>query len=119
MKMIQAQVERERPLARFTGQYGSNAQCEAATVERTRSERPGLFQRWETSERYYIAVVQQNLFGDWEVMRIWGGKGSARGSMLCHPAANQAEALDHLSAVAQVRERHGYRRVLLSMSLSA
>lgn len=72
----------------------------------------GAPQRWETSSRYYIALVQQNLFGDWELMRIWGGKGSARGSMLCQPATGQADALSHLSELARVRERRGYRRVL-------
>lgn len=119
MATIEAQVEREPPLAQFTRQYGSNERCEvAATGDATLHERPGSPQRWETSERYYIAVVQQNLFGDWELMRVWGGKGSARGSMLCQPATNRAEALEHLCAVAQVRERHGYRRVSLSPASS-
>lgn len=119
MARLQAQAEREPSLPQFTKQYGSNERCEVEAIgDRTLHERPGSPQRWETSERYYIAVVQQNLFGDWELMRIWGGKGSARGSMLCQPATNQAEALDHLSAVAQMRQRHGYRRVALSSSLS-
>lgn len=119
MATIEAQVERKPPLAQFTRQYGSNERCEvAAAGDATLHERPGSPQRWETSERYYIAVVQQNLFGDWELMRVWGGKGSARGSMLCQPATNRAEALEHLCAVAQVRERHGYRRVSLSPASS-
>jgi predicted DNA-binding WGR domain protein len=74
--------------------------------------RAGASQRWETSSRYYIALVQQNLFGDWEVMRIWGGKASARGGMLCQPATDQADALGQLSEVARVRERRGYCRTL-------
>lgn len=36
-------------------------------------------QRWESQHRYYQAVIQRNLFGDWELLRIWGRKGSALG----------------------------------------
>ncbi|MDM0029819.1 hypothetical protein [Variovorax saccharolyticus] len=38
--------------------------------------------RWENpaERRYYQATVQQNLFGDCELVRIWGGIDSARGA---------------------------------------
>jgi hypothetical protein len=66
--------------------------------------------RWETSTRYYLALVQQDLFGSWELLRMWGGKGSSRGGALCEPAADELHALSLLDDTARRRERRGYRK---------
>jgi predicted DNA-binding WGR domain protein len=67
--------------------------------------------RWESPTRYYLAHVQQNLFGCWELVRMWGGKGSRRGGGLCEPAADQAHALQLLDDTGRRREQRGYRPV--------
>ena len=67
---------------------------------------------WENplTRRYYQAAVQQNLFGDWEVMCIWGGIGSARGCQWVVPVDHQA-ASAALARIATRRAQRGYQRV--------
>jgi len=66
--------------------------------------------RWEnhSRRRYYEAVVQQDLFGCWEVWRAWGGIGSARGGQLFVPSASEQAGLTELEALARRRQRRGY-----------
>jgi predicted DNA-binding WGR domain protein len=68
--------------------------------------------RWENplTRRYYQAAVQQNLFGDWEVMCIWGGIGSARGRQWVVPVDQQAADAE-LARIAARRAQRGYQRV--------
>jgi hypothetical protein len=66
--------------------------------------------RWENGSRrrYYEAVVQQDLFGGWEVWRTWGGIGSARGGQLVVPSASEQAGLIELQLLARGRQRRGY-----------
>jgi predicted DNA-binding WGR domain protein len=66
--------------------------------------------RWENSSRrrYYEAVVQQDLFGGWEVWRTWGGLGSPRGGQLIVPLASEKTGLAELQTLATHRKRRGY-----------
>lgn len=67
--------------------------------------------RWETPTRYYVGQVQENLFGQWELLRIWGGRGNRLGGMLVEPASSHAHALQLLAAEAKRRGRRGYSLV--------
>jgi|GEM_PF-4171089 len=61
--------------------------------------------RWETSTRYYLAWIQQDLFGDWLRLRAWGGKGQNKegicASRQCNglaaqlPDTRQVVVMDH------------------------
>ena len=66
--------------------------------------------RWENHcrRRYYEAVIQQDLFGHWEVWRAWGGIGSARGGQLVMPLASEQAGLAELEALDRRRQRRGY-----------
>ena len=70
-------------------------------------------QRWEhvKAGRYYQALVQENLLGEWEILRLWGGIGSARGGRQCVPLPSQADALLALAATAKRRTQRGYQPV--------
>ena len=48
--------------------------------------------RWEKNTRYYELRVQQDLFGDWLLTRVWGRKGSALGQMRHELCVDQADA---------------------------
>jgi predicted DNA-binding WGR domain protein len=65
--------------------------------------------RWTTASRYYCARVQQDLFGDWELVRAWGGLGSRFGGLMTEPAQSLEDALARLALVARRREQRGYR----------
>jgi len=69
--------------------------------------------RWEhrQTRRFYEAVVQQDLFGDWEVWRCWGGIGSTRGGQLHEPAPHEAAGSAAMAMLATRRRRRGYERV--------
>jgi predicted DNA-binding WGR domain protein len=69
--------------------------------------------RWENRHRrrYYEAVVQRDLFGGWELWRVWGGLGSARGGQHVLHAADERSGLAALAQLARQRERRGYVQV--------
>lgn len=66
--------------------------------------------RWTTASRYYRAAVQQDLFGQWEVVRCWGGLGSRLGGFSVQPTNSREAALIALDREASRRERRGYRQ---------
>ncbi len=72
---------------------------------------PERWQRhhWQTEQRYYIAEVTQDLFGQWLLRRSWGSHHSARGNEQRLPAASYEEALRLLQATARRRNTRGYR----------
>ena len=49
--------------------------------------------RWVTASRYYRAVVQTNLFGQWEIVRAWGGRNSRLGRISIQPVDDRDEAM--------------------------
>jgi hypothetical protein len=68
-------------------------------------------QRWTTKERYYVLHVQTNLFGEWELLKAWGGRGSRLGQHRAVLADDRTDALRLLAEEACRREKRGYRRV--------
>lgn len=65
--------------------------------------------RWQTPTRYYLAIVQQDLLGDWQVYRTWGARGSAQGGSLAELSSDELDAQRRLEGVARTRLRRGYR----------
>jgi predicted DNA-binding WGR domain protein len=68
--------------------------------------------RWETATRYYMAWMQRNLWGEWEIVRAWGGKDSARGRVRFDIVADTTQGQRLLLRLERERQRRGYRRVL-------
>jgi hypothetical protein len=66
-------------------------------------------QRWTTRERHYLLRVQTNLFGEWELLKAWGGRGSLRGRHQAVPADDLSHALRLLAKEAHRRGLRGYR----------
>jgi hypothetical protein len=55
--------------------------------------KPGVFQRWESPERYYRAGVERDLLGDWVVVQQWGGRHNGLGSHQVVVVATEDEGL--------------------------
>jgi hypothetical protein len=70
-----------------------------------------VFMAWRSPTRHYRGVVQLNLFGEWELFRVWGGNGSLRGGCLVQPVATREEGLLELQRVDRHRVSRGYTRV--------
>lgn len=68
-------------------------------------------QRWinPSKHRYYEVRVLQNLFGQWEVQRIWGGVGSALGTVRYDPQASEADCAEAVQAIEKRRAARGYQ----------
>jgi len=73
--------------------------------------KPGVFCRWESTTRYYLAGLEQDLLDDWVVVQRWGGKATGLGSHQVVVVGSETEGLRRLVAVAKVRARRGYRLV--------
>jgi len=67
--------------------------------------------RWEKGARFYEALVERDLFGDWMLTLVWGRRGSALGRVQHLPLPSVAAAHDALHMVARRRQGRGYARV--------
>jgi hypothetical protein len=83
---------------------------EVAADESRRHQEASKQARWTHpgKGRYYAAIVQRNLFGQWEVLRYWGALSSALGSQCCDPLPDEASGTVALGRIAARRERRGY-----------
>lgn len=63
----------------------------------------------DSDGRYYLASLQQNLFGDWEVECVWGGKTKIAGVASSNPVKGLYEGKDLMGQVKKRRIQHGYR----------
>lgn len=71
-----------------------------------------LHSRWERDSRYYELWVQQDLFGDWLLTRVWGRKGSALGQIRHELCTDQTEAQARYAEAEVRRERRGYAKLV-------
>ncbi len=70
---------------------------------------PSAVQRWTTAERYYTLRVQQDLFGQWELLKVWGSLRSRHGRHKVCPAQSHEAAAGLLTREARRRAQRGYR----------
>lgn len=75
-------------------------------------EEPALFSRWERDTRYYELRLQQDLWGDWLLTRVWGGKGTALGQIRRELCQSYASGASLYASSIKVREQHGYALVI-------
>jgi len=72
-------------------------------------EEPALFSRWERDMRYYELRLQQDLWGDWLLTRVWGGKGTALGQIRRELCIDRDSGYLRLIEEQLKRTRRGYR----------
>lgn len=78
-----------------------------STIKKPKSQTQNGYRRWETATRWYEVFVMQDLFGDWTVTRVWGGKGAKTHGQRVEVAATWAEALAIVERIHQRRiKRH-------------
>jgi hypothetical protein len=64
--------------------------------------------RWATASRYYRVVALHNLFGEWELLKAWGGIGNRLGGSSVIPVTTHSEALILMEEEDRRRARRGY-----------
>ncbi|RMD59543.1 WGR domain-containing protein [Candidatus Parcubacteria bacterium] len=72
---------------------------------------PSFSARWHKGTRYYELRVQQDLWGDWTISRIWGQRGSRLGSMKIEPYDSLEQAMRRYEELSKQRARKGYEMV--------
>jgi hypothetical protein len=61
--------------------------------------------------RYYRVHLAQDLFGDWTLLKVWGGTGSRRGGMHHTGLASYDDGIDQIEEIAKRRSQRGYLTV--------
>ena len=61
--------------------------------------------------RYYQVFLDQDLFGDWTLIKVWGGIGSNRGRMHSTGVASYEAGVELVDDIARRRARRGYASV--------
>lgn len=62
-----------------------------------------------TNQRYYLVYVTRDLFGEWVILRSWGGINKAGGQTLTAPCLSYEDALVKIEKIKKIREKRGYR----------
>jgi hypothetical protein len=60
-------------------------------------------------DRYYQVFLDQDLFGDWTLIKVWGGIGSNRGRMHSTSVASYEAGVELVDEIAQRRSQRGYK----------
>ena len=75
---------------------------------------PGLVSyRFTWHTRFYTAVLDRDMFGQWTVTRSWGSTRNGQGGGRVTVVENFAAGLALLQTIRQRRERHGYQLIYL------
>ncbi len=64
---------------------------------------------WVNKRRYYRAFVQQSLFGEWELVKLWGGLQTRLGGMQVVPVPSKLQGSVALAKEARRRAARGYQ----------
>jgi hypothetical protein len=75
-------------------------------------EEQAQYERWVNREKapYYQAHLHRDLFGEWILVKVWGGCGSRRGRLGSPAVATYGEGLDALREIGERRSARGYQR---------
>ena len=70
-------------------------------------------QRWihDEKRRYYGVFLQQDLFGDWTLVRNWGSLDNGRGQLRMDAVPDRVCGLHQITEIQRRRQAHGYRLV--------
>jgi hypothetical protein len=65
---------------------------------------------WISAEkaRYYQVFLDQDLFGDWTLIKVWGGIGSNRGRMHSTGVASYEAGVELVDEIARRRAQRGH-----------
>ncbi len=70
-----------------------------------------LHLRWQKETRYYEAHVEQDLWGQWVLTRVWGRRNSPMGQIRRVACESYEDAQKKLAGVERQRQQHGYQPV--------
>jgi len=75
------------------------------------NEEAPMFSRWERDTRYYELRLQQDLWGDWLLMRTWGKRDTAMGQIRRELCPDYAHGVTRYNDSIIMRGKRGYVQV--------
>ncbi len=69
--------------------------------------------RWENSlkKRYYLVMIEQDIFGQWVLIRVWGGIQTKLGRTQVSVLDNKKQGVEMLKIISIRRKQRGYRLI--------
>ena len=69
--------------------------------------------RWENSltKRYYLVMIEQDIFGQWVLIRVWGGIQTKLGRTQVSVLDNKNQGIEMLKMISIRRNQRGYRLI--------
>ena len=63
---------------------------------------------FESKDRYYITILQQDLFHQWSIIKCYGGKDNKLGNLIIQSCDSYDEAINEIEEIKKTRKAHKY-----------
>ena len=63
---------------------------------------------FESKDRYYIVILQQDLFHEWSIIKCYGGKDNKLGNMLIESCNSYQDGTDKIDQIKKTRRSRKY-----------
>ena len=63
---------------------------------------------FESKDRYYIVILQQDLFHEWSIIKCYGGNENKLGNLLIKSCDSYDEAINEIEEIKKIRKAHKY-----------
>ena len=63
---------------------------------------------FESKDRYYIVILQQDLFHEWSIMKCYGGKENKLGNLIIESCDSYDAAINEIEQIKKIRRRRKY-----------
>jgi hypothetical protein len=63
---------------------------------------------YESKDRYYIVILQQDLFHQWSIVKCYGGKENKLGNCIIESGYSYEEVLNRMQVIEKTRKAHKY-----------
>ena len=63
---------------------------------------------FESKDRYYIVILQQDLFHEWSIIKCYGGKDNKLGNMIIESCNSYQDGTDKIEQIKKARRSHKY-----------
>jgi len=63
---------------------------------------------FESKDRYYSVILQQDLFHEWSIIKCYGGKDNKLGNLIIQSCDSYDEAINEIEEIKKTRKAHKY-----------
>jgi hypothetical protein len=63
---------------------------------------------FESKDRYYIVILQQDLFHEWSIIKCYGGKDNKLGNLIIQSCDSYDAAINEIEEIKKTRKAHKY-----------